>query len=93
MKATHNISQPVKVEKNGEEKTYWNNFGRLFTGEKDGKKRTVIKIDNIPVNWDGWAYIFPIAEKKNAIEEAKEIETENTSSFKGEEIDLSDIPF
>lgn len=91
MKATHTISQPVRIGKEGEEKTYWNRIGRIFTGEKDGKKRTVIKVDNIPVNWDGWAYLFPIENDKNAIEEAKE--NNNPLASDSDEIDLSEIPF
>ena len=91
MKATHTISQPVRIGKEGEEKTYWNRIGRIFTGEKDGKKRTVIKVDNVPVNWDGWAYLFPIENDKNAIEEAKE--NNNPLASDSDEIDLSEIPF
>ena len=91
MKATHTISQPVRIGKEGEEKTYWNRIGRMFTGEKDGKTRTVIKMDNIPINWDGWAYLFPIENNKNAIEEAKEVD--NSLMNDGNEIDLSEIPF
>lgn len=91
MKATHTISQPVRIGKEGEEKTYWNRIGRIFISEKDGKKRTVIKVDNVPVNWDGWAYLFPIENNKNAIEEAKEVD--NSLMNDGDEIDLSEIPF
>ena len=92
MKATHTISQPVRIGKEGEEKTYWNRIGRIFTGEKDGKKKTVIKVDNIPVNWDGWAYLFPIENDKNAIEETVE-KVDNSLMNNGDEIDLSEIPF
>lgn len=91
MKATHTISQPVRIGKEGEEKTYWNRIGRIFISEKDGKMRKVIKMDNIPVNWDGWAYLFPIENDKNAIEEAKGVD--NSLMNNGDEIDLSEIPF
>ena len=43
-----------KYTVNGEEKTQWTNIGRII--EKDGKQS--IKLDVIPINWDGFASLF-----------------------------------
>ncbi len=44
----------------GEEKVYWEKCGVLFEGEKGIK----IKIDAMPINWDGWLYAFSAEEKQ-----------------------------
>lgn len=93
MKPTHNIVVGSSYTKDGEEKTRWTNIGVLMTGEKNGKRRTVIKLNTIPVGeWDGFASVFPIDREKDG----------NTSTARkvmgagpvdDEPIDLSAIPF
>lgn len=61
MPATHNITVPQEYESNGETKTRWQNIGVIIVTEKDGKKRTSIKLNSIPIGaWDGYASVFPI---------------------------------
>lgn len=61
MPATHNITVPQEYESNGQTKTRWQNIGVIIVNEKDGKKRTSIKLNSIPIgNWDGYASVFPI---------------------------------
>jgi len=101
MKATHNIVHAENYTSNGEEKTRWHNIGVVLTGEKNGKKRTVIKL-NIPpfqlVN-DGFFNVFPIDENrgKTAVDEAKDAvngeDTVDVEDLGGEPISLEDIPF
>jgi len=38
----------------GEEKTAWTTLGRVI----ENKKGLSLKMDVIPVGWDGWAYLF-----------------------------------
>lgn len=65
MKPTHNIVVGESYEKNGEQKTRWTNIGVLMTGEKNGKRRTVIKLNVIPVgDWDGFCNVFPIEKSR-----------------------------
>lgn len=55
MKPTHNLVVGESYEKDGEQKTRWTNIGVLMTGERDGKRRTVIKLNVVPVgDWDGF---------------------------------------
>lgn len=90
MKPTHNIVIAQKYTKNGEEKTHWHKIGTLFTGEKDGKKTSSIKFSNVPLNWDGWANIFPIKPKDS---KKAEIAEEAPVEISDADIDLSEIPF
>ena len=49
-----NIVFPVKYTKDGEEKTRWLNCGKFI--EKDWKQ--YIKLDSIPVEFNGWFNVF-----------------------------------
>lgn len=98
MKPTHNIVVGENYTKDGEEKTRWNNIGVVLTGEKNGKRRTVVKINMIPLGWDGFANVFPIEKKdgKTAVDDARDA----MGTPGGDEeidldkpIDLSEIPF
>lgn len=42
-------------DRNGEEKNQYFTLGKLFERE-DGSQ--VIKVDTIPMNWDGWANLY-----------------------------------
>lgn len=96
MKPTHNLVVGESYEKDGEQKTRWTNIGVLMTGERDGKRRTVIKLNVVPVgDWDGFINVFPIEKKQGntAIDEAKEVMGVSGNDAIDEPIDLSDIPF
>lgn len=65
MKPTHNLVVGESYEKDGEQKTRWTNIGVLMTGERDGKRRTVIKLNVVPVgDWDGFINVFPIEKSR-----------------------------
>ena len=49
-----------KYTKDGEEKTRWSKIGTVME-TKSGK--LAIKIDTIPVNWDGWASLMEPRQK------------------------------
>jgi hypothetical protein len=57
----------------GEEKSFSQNIGILIT-KPDGK--TSIKLNTVPVGWDGWASVFDKKPKgsKGAPDEISEIE-------------------
>lgn len=58
MPVTHNIVVADEYESNGETKTKWTTIGVIIETEKDGKKRKSIKLNMIPLNWDGFASVF-----------------------------------
>ena len=96
MKLTHNLVVGESYEKDGEQKTRWTNIGVLMTGERDGKRRTVIKLNVVPVgDWDGFINVFPIEKKQGntAIDEAKEVIGVSGTDSIDDPVDLSDIPF
>jgi len=96
MKPTHNLVVGESYEKDGEQKTRWTNIGVLMTGERDGKRRTVIKLNVVPVgDWDGFINVFPIGKKQDntAIDEAKEVMGVSGTDSIDDPVDLSDIPF
>lgn len=96
MKATHNIVHAENyTNKDGEEKTRWLNVGVIITGEKNGKKRTVIKLSCMPINSDGFFNVFPIDENrgKTAIDEAKDVMGVDPNDITDEPINLDEIPF
>lgn len=96
MKPTHNLVVGESYEKDGEQKTRWTNIGVLMTGERDGKRRTVIKLNVVPVgDWDGFVNVFPIEKKQGntAVDEAKEALGVAHTDTIDEPIDLSEIPF
>lgn len=91
MKPTHDIVIAQKYTKNGEEKTHWHKIGTLFTSEKDGKRTSSIKFSNVPLNWDGWANIFPIKPKETTEETSNPAPA--PTEISDAPIDLSEIPF
>lgn len=94
MKPKYNIVVGEPYTKDGEEKIRWNSIGVMLVGEKDGKPRMVMKLQSIPLGWDGFANVFPITSKKSAIDEAKEVLNEaEATELSDEPVDLSDIPF
>ena len=96
MKPTHNLVVGESYEKDGEQKTRWTNIGVLMTGERDGKRRTVIKLNVVPVgDWDGFINVFPIEKKQGntAIDEAKEVMGGSGTDSIEDPVDLSDIAF
>jgi len=50
-----NIVVGTKYTKNGEERTKWSTIGACFIKD-DGKMS--IKLETVPLNWDGQAQIF-----------------------------------
>lgn len=46
----------------GEEKSRWTRIGRVMKGEKGFK----VKIDTIPLEWNGWAEMVDPEQPKNA---------------------------
>ncbi len=42
-------------DRNGEEKARWHNMGVCFQSDQG---HLSLKIDSIPVNWDGWVSLF-----------------------------------
>lgn len=66
------------TDNNGNEKKRYTRMGAVLTTKNKG---FVLKIEAIPVNWDGWAYLNDPEEKKEA---PKRREPEETDS---------DIPF
>jgi hypothetical protein len=60
LKRTHNLKYPNGTYdgQDGQEKTSWATIGGLMT---DGEK-TKIKLDVVPVNFDGWVQCFPVEE-------------------------------
>lgn len=109
MPATHNIVVAEEYESNGETKTKWNTIGVLIETEKDGKTRRSIKLNSIPLQWDGFASIFRIdrdkdkrqdnrrdASSQDQAEAANDMNQgahTNDSLNDDEPIDLSEIPF
>lgn len=109
MPATHNIVVAEEYESNGETKTKWNTIGVLIETEKDGKTRRSIKLNSIPINWDGFASIFKIdrdrdGRKDNRRDVSPDDQAEasddmnqgahTTDSLNPDEpINLDDIPF
>ncbi len=97
MKATHNICYAENYTQNGEEKTRWKTIGVILTGEKDGKKRTVVKLDIPPfvLANDGFFNVFPKDNNKGktSVDEAKEAMGIETEDLGDDPIDLSEIPF
>ena len=84
------------MRKTASKKTRWTNIGVLMTGERDGKRRTVIKLNVVPVgDWDGFINVFPIEKKQGntAIDEAKEVMGVSGTDSIDDPVDLSDIPF
>jgi hypothetical protein len=43
-----------RYERNGEEKKRYINIGSVF----DGEKGMSVKLDTIPLGWDGWAQFY-----------------------------------
>ena len=58
MGVVKNIVVPEQYTSKGEEKAKWNNIGSIIEIEKDGKKYQKIKLNNVPIGWDGWGYLF-----------------------------------
>jgi len=91
-----NISKPKKyIDKNGVEKTYWNNIGTYteFT-KNDGSISRIIEIPAIGLE----ANIFPITPRNEVVVEAEEIKpaqgrVPTSIEYPEEEIDPEDIPF
>ena len=42
-------------DRNGEEKVRWHHMGVCFQNDKG---QLSLKIDSIPLNWDGWVSLF-----------------------------------
>ena len=81
MPATHNIVVAEEYESNGQTKTKWQTIGVIIETEKDGKKRKSVKLNLIPLNWDGYASVFPIArDRDQKRDNRRDATAEDTSS-------------
>ena len=49
-------------DRDGNEKTRWATIGAVFF--KDGNLS--LKLDSVPLGWDGWAGLYPPKESENA---------------------------
>lgn len=103
--ATHNIVVPQEYQSGNETKTRWLTIGRVIKGQsKNGKETTSVKIDTVPLGWDGWANVYPIENDRkdnrrdetpadaDASNELNQGEHTN-DSLNDDPIDLSEIPF
>jgi len=52
-------------DRNGEEKTKWHQMGVCFENDKG---QLSIKIDSIPVGFDGWVSLFEPKPKEGAVQ-------------------------
>ena len=50
-------------DRNGEEKTRWHHMGVCFQNDKG---QLSLKIDSLPLNWDGWVSLFEPKPKDGA---------------------------
>ncbi len=83
MGVVKNIVVPEQYTSKGEEKTKWNNIGSIIEIEKDGKKYQKVKLNNVPIGWDGWAYLFdpkPYEGKKDNRKEYSQDEYDQSSN-------------
>lgn len=83
MGVVKNIVVPEQYTVKGEEKTKWNNIGSIIEIEKDGKKYQKVKLNNVPIGWDGWAYLFdpkPYEGKKDNRKEYTQDEYDQSSN-------------
>lgn len=60
MKPRYRLVFPRTSTKNGEEKTFWERCGVIF--QKEGKFK--LKLDMIPVGFDGWLEVVEFDDKK-----------------------------
>ena len=81
MTSVKNIVVASTYQKDGEEKTWYNKIGYLFT-KPDGKQG--IKITHIPTAWDGWAFLQDPLPPKEQQPEPKQESAVN---------DFDEIPF
>lgn len=64
MKPTHNVAYGQKyTTRDGSEKTRWTNHGVLMVDAGTG--RMSLKLESVPVNFNGFLSLFPIEEKKD----------------------------
>lgn len=62
------------TDNNGNEKKRYTRMGAVLTTKNKG---FVLKIEAIPVNWDGWAYLNEPDEKKKEAPRKPETEDED----------------
>lgn len=70
-------------DRDGNDKKQYTNIGTLFE-RPDGSQ--CIKLDAVPVGWDGWGNFYDIEQKQSAHNEAK------ANGYQRDELD-SEIPF
>lgn len=96
----YNVSRPEKYQKDGQEKTFWNNVGKMTEFTKDdGSISRMLEIPAIGLK----AQIFPVQEQTNLPRGSysqtpkvapKQVSAEvDTIEYPTEEINPSDIPF
>lgn len=89
------VYKQVYNDKDGNEKVYWNKCGRVI----ETQKGTFLKLDHIPVGFNGWFSLFEEEPKKDSSWEqqrekfAVKKEVLPTDEEVDEPIDLSEIPF
>lgn len=75
-----------EYEKDGETKTRYATIGAVIETKNGGK---MIKLDTMPMNWDGFAYLNEPYEK----EEPKQTKDVVIDDIDDKPVDLSQIPF
>lgn len=90
MKATHKlmVAGEKYTDKEGKEKTKWTQLGVMLQG--DGK--ISIKLETLPVNFDGWINCYAIEENQNQNQSNNQASNEGTPNNKAQEV-ADDLPF
>ena len=91
------VYKQVYNDKDGNEKVFWNKCGRLI----ETQKGQFVKLDHIPVNFDGWFSVFEEKpkEEQSGYQKAQEAyqsikkKDEPLTEVSDEPINLEDIPF
>lgn len=71
------------TDKEGKEKNQYVNMGKII----ETKNGSMMKIDSIPVNWDGWAYLNDPRPRDNQQAAPQQ------QSAPASHIDNEDVPF
>ncbi len=74
------------TDKNGQEKNQYLTIGKVLE-TKNGSH--MIKIDTVPVGWDGWAYL----NEPRAREERQESNNGNSNNSNNQDMSDENIPF
>jgi hypothetical protein len=71
MAKVYDVVVTQRYERNGEEKKRYINIGSVFEGDKGMS----IKLDSVPVGWDGWAQFYEPKPREEATPASKTART------------------